>query len=205
LLTPFLVALQYLTLPTNQVGKAHELWVQANARNNDRKDRNRKTIIDLEQEDDDPDADLTDINLLFAEKSKGPHMYELDFEPMEEEPLLTRAKTETIHWKWKHKFTGKVIKRYPTHSLRGWDLGKLGNYLATIKETEDKIAYQRAVQIIKLNRKDSKKGLVANVVVNRIEIVRQWVSFIVLLNLLHGLFANLGFLSILHRLSVLCL
>jgi hypothetical protein len=152
--------------------------VAANARSNNKKARNRERIR-LEQAADDPEAevDLSDINRLFAERNRGPHMYELDFEPIEDEPPLVKVNGESPHWAWRHKYTDKVINRYPTGTYRGWDTGKLGNYLRSITEKNNRVAFYRAQHIVKLNERLKKKGVPAKVIVNRLDDIKKWVRY----------------------------
>ena len=174
-----------MELPLDQVKAAHERWVAANARANtkrlkikrDLKQRQEPIVLD-EQED----ADLTDINDLFAEKKNGPHMAENEFEPVSNEISeyeSDRTRKITRHWKWKHKLTKHVVKRFPTPSGTGWDTGCLWEYLRKITEEQHKAAYQRAVHVIKLNNPNKPKvpkGKSKETAAEREKLFRQWVS-----------------------------
>ena len=106
-------------------------------------------------------------------------MYELDFEPIEDEPPLVRVNGESPKWAWKHKYTGKIIICYPTSTYRGWDTGKLGGYLRSLTEKNHRGAFCRAQQIVKLNERTKKKGLPAKVIINRFDDIKKWVRYII--------------------------
>ena len=55
---------------------AHDLWFEANARSNNQKQLERERLERAQEADEGEgaDADLTDINNLFAEKHQGPHV-----------------------------------------------------------------------------------------------------------------------------------
>jgi len=171
---------KFMTLKIEQVQQAHELWVQANVRANDRKTQERER---LEREDnfgDKEEVDLEGIKKLFSEKGLGPHMLELDFEAMTLEPITyqsVRTGKPTTSWSWKHRFTGVEVKRYPTKSGKSFDTGVLSSYLSHLKKIKDRVAYEQAVLILSLNTKGGKsvKDAVASSA-TREELLRQWVS-----------------------------
>ena len=117
---------------------AHERWVEANSCSNGRKEleharlRQEQEVVNVDEE-----VDLSDIDKLFTEKGKGPHMLELEFEPVTDNPVeYTSATTGLItkHWRWKHKITGGKVKRYPTVSGKGFDTGVFSLFLKRNKE-----------------------------------------------------------------------
>jgi hypothetical protein len=171
---------KFMTLKIEQVQQAHELWVQANVRANDRKTQERER---LEREDnfgDEEEVDMEDIKKLFSEKGPGPHMLELDFEAMTLEAITyqsVRTGKPTTSWSWKHRLTGVEVKRYPTKSGKSFDTGVLSSYLSHLKKIKDRVAYERAVLILSLNTKGGKsvKDAVASSA-TREELLRQWVS-----------------------------
>lgn len=174
-----------MTLEIDQLEEAHELWVWYNARCFDRRQQERAAAQRQQQpEVIDEDADVSDILKLYSEKKQGSHLLELEFEPSTEGPeeyVSARTGNPTQCWTWKHKRTGVEIKRFLSKSGKSWDTGKLSNYLRSLKECDDKIAYQRAREIIKLNTKHVRAttdGLVAVKVgkgEDKEELVRQWV------------------------------
>ena len=167
-----------------QVKDTHDLWFEANARSNNRKQLERERLERAQEADEGEgaDADLTDINNLFAEKHQGPHMLEMEFEPVTEAPVEFLSKhtgKQTRRWIWKHKRTDVQIKRYPTSSGKSFDTGVLSSYLKTLKEQADKIAYQRARHILQLNTKAGRaaaKMVGDQPIANRESLLKQWVS-----------------------------
>jgi hypothetical protein len=176
-----------MNLPIQQVKKAHELWFEANTRSNSRKQREKEAAAALEiDDDDDGETDLSDIDKLFNEKGRGPHLLMLDFEPETEEPVEYTSSTTgsmTRAWPWRHKLVaGVVARRYPTQSKKGWDTGVFSNKLRSITPSHSKVAYERAVYILKLNTKSNKAAsTVCGVpaIVDRQSLLRQWVSCVV--------------------------
>jgi hypothetical protein len=177
---------QFLTFTVDQIKAAHELWFSKNSKVNDRKQQEREKAKKAQEIIiDDNDADLTDIDKLFAERHQGPHMLEIDFEPVGEPTEYPSQKTgqPTQCWTWKHKLTGHEIKRYRTASGKAWDTGKLSLYLLKLKESTHKIAYQRALHILRLNKKNVRitedEGCFAVAVgkgEDKESLVKQWVS-----------------------------
>jgi hypothetical protein len=135
-----------MTLDVDQVSEAHEIWVWYNARCYDRRQRERERAKQQQEpEVIDEDADVSDITKLYTERKQGSHLLELEFEPATDGPeeyVSPRTGKLTQCWKWKHKRTGVEIKRFLSKSGKSWDTGKLSNYLKTLKESDDKIAYQ---------------------------------------------------------------
>lgn len=135
--------------------------------------------IDIEEK-----VDMSDINELFGEKGRGPHLLEMEFEPVTDEPeayVSARTGNETQCWRWRHLITGAVLKRFLSKSGKSWDTGKLSSYLRGLKENDNNRAYERAVYILKLN---AKHFLIRNgvSVPHRVgsgaakeELVRQWI------------------------------
>jgi hypothetical protein len=179
-----------MRLSSDLIPSAHELWFEANARSNSKKQLERERVIN-EQKEDDPsncEVDLTDINDLFAEKGRGPHMLEMDFEPMTvhaQSFVSTRTSKETKVWKWKHKYTGRVVSRYPSSSGKSFDTGVLSIALQKLNDRTHRIAYERARHILRLNSKNGQfsmaepdVGVAIAVPVNRESMVAQWVSLL---------------------------
>jgi hypothetical protein len=172
-------------LPAEQVKDAHERWFSINSKVNDRLQKERE-IAKKQQvvEVDDDEADMTDIDKVFADFQQGPHMLELDFEPAGEIEEYTSVRTglPTACWIWKHKLTGHEIRRYRNKSGKSWDTGKLSLYLHNLKESTHKQAFQRAQYILRLNKKNIR--ITDNEVIavsvgkgeDKEELVRQWVS-----------------------------
>jgi hypothetical protein len=168
----------------DQVKDAHERWVQANSRSNGRKQLERARIQKEQEEVNvDKEVDVSDIDKLFTEKGKGPHLLELEFEPVTEQPVdyLSSVTGEmTRHWKWKHKLTGGEVKRYTTNSGKGFDTGTMSRFLKKNKELlRHRVASERAKHILMLNKKSNRVEPVAGVplAVQKETLVRQWVSF----------------------------
>jgi hypothetical protein len=164
-----------MTVKGNTLAQAHELWVRANARSNNRKaaEKLQVSIQQAPQEDEDFEVDVTDIDKLFADEGRGPHMLELDFVAVGDEP---GRNDDTKDWPWRHKYTNKVIKRYRSQSGNQWDTGKLGGYLDKIKPGDGRIAYERAQRIRLLNKKRGKQIVPQSTKLTKEEIVQQWVS-----------------------------
>ena len=174
-----------MCIPTGLVKDGHELWFVANSRSNSKKQLERDRVQKEQQVDrSDQEADVSDINELFAEKGRGPHMLEMDFEAVTDDATVYvsgRTGNETKCWKWKHKFTGKEVSRYPTASGKSFDTGVLSIALQRLNPRTHKVAYERGRHILRLNSKnghlniESPGGAVA-VPVNREELLLQWVS-----------------------------
>lgn len=148
-----------MNLRADLIQAAHELWFQANGRSNTRKGKERE-IVENEQklQAKSMETDFSDITKMFNEKGRGPHMLEMDFEPITkdaEEYVSDRTGKQTKCWRWRHKITRKEVSRYRTASGKSFDTGVLSIYLQRLKPRINKAAYERAVQILQLN---SKKG-----------------------------------------------
>ena len=177
---------QYMDFPVDQVKDAHDRWLASWYRSNQKAEEERLRLLKeqaVEVPDDEEEADLKDIDALFGEKNRGPHMLELDFEPATEGPTVyesNRTDNElTTHWQWKHKLTGRIVKRYPRpNGTKGWDTGCLATYLRAIRSDKHKIAYQRARHILKLNSKIAIGPKIPGEEArsDRVGLLRQWVS-----------------------------
>ena len=177
---------QYMTLDLEQIKDAHEVWFHANSRVNERKQSERNEALkEQESKASKEKADFTDINVLLGEKGQGPHLLELEFEPVMDEPeeyISSRTGKTTQCWSWRHKLTGAVLKRFTSATGKSWDTGKLSSYLRKLVGNENKIASQRAEYILKLNSKHirRKAGVCVSVRVptgdEKQNLVKQWVS-----------------------------
>ena len=175
-----------MRLPADQVQEAHERWYQANARFNTRKQLERESALkEQELQAVSQTADFSDINELFKDLGRGPHMLELDFEPLTKDPTVyvsSRTGNETKCWKWRHKYTGKEVSRYPTSSGKSYDTGVLSIILNRLNQRTHKIAFERARHILRLNSKKGQAnvelGAVAVPKKDREELLKQWVSLV---------------------------
>jgi hypothetical protein len=81
---------------------------------------------------------------------------------------------------WRHKFTKEGVHRYKTKSGKSFDTGVLSGYLQSLGETTNKVAFERAKLILRLNGKKSRAVDAAKNdhtrVVNRKSLLIQWVS-----------------------------
>jgi hypothetical protein len=172
-----------MTLSIDQVKTAHEFWYEANTRSNQRK-QNERQRLEKEQQGEVVvvEVDLTDINALFEEKGQGPHLLEMEFEPVTEAPVnyvSARTGNETSRWSWRHKLTKTEVHRYRTKSGKSYDTGVLSHCLQILKEAPNMLAFQRAQHILKLNGK--KKNRTVNEShdkprLKREDMLKQWVS-----------------------------
>ena len=108
------------------------------------------------EDDEEEQANLTDIDNLFTEEGQGPHMLEFEFVLVTDDPvefISDRTGKQTRCWTWKHKLTDVEIKRYPTKSGKSFDTGVLSYYLNHLKERPHKVAFDRARHVLKLNSK----------------------------------------------------
>jgi hypothetical protein len=145
------------------VKAGHEAWVQANTASNAQKQAERQAL-EMEQRSEvvNIDADLTDVQKLFEEKGQGLHLLEMDFEPVTdgavENPSAMTGKP-TVFWIWRHKLTEVEVWRYKTASGKSWDTGVLSHYLRSLTDSKNKVAYERAQEILKLNSKKDSMAL----------------------------------------------
>jgi hypothetical protein len=175
---------KHLTLLPQQVKAGHEAWVQANTSSNARKQAKRQ-VLEMEQRSEvvNIDADLTDVHKLFEEKGQGSHLLEMDFEPVTDgavENPSARTGKPTVFWIWRHKLTEVEVRRYKTASGKSWDTGVLSCYLRSLTNSKNKVAYERAQEILKLNsKKDSMalKDTPEKRSIAREDMIKQWVSF----------------------------
>lgn len=175
---------KYLNLNVDGIKPCAEAWYEANARSNTRKEAERERLQKAQQGDVPTETvDLTDINKLFEEKGQGPHMLEMEFEPTTEaavEYVSNRTGKPTSRWTWRHKLTQSEVHRYKTKSGKSFDTGVLSQNLHSLKQSQHKVAFQRAMHILQLNGKkgrsmyqDVKDGIR---VLKREDLVKQWVS-----------------------------
>jgi hypothetical protein len=129
------------------------------------------------------DANLTDAHKLFEEKGQGSHLLDMDFEPVTDggvENPSARTGKPTVFWIWRHKMTEVEVQRYKTASKKSWDTGVLSRYLRSLTISKNKVAYERAQEILKLNsKKDSMalKDTPEKRSIARKDMIKQWVSF----------------------------
>ena len=172
-----------MNLKLDQIKTGHEVWCDANTRVNARLQAARELLERSQQaEIIDVEVNVADINKLFEERSHGKHMLELEFEPMTPGSVTepsNRTRNPTTVWIWKHKLTGAEVRRYQTSSKKGWDTGVLSRYLRSIKESKNKVAYERAQRILTLNSKNSQLDMKAapeKQILKREDLLKQWVS-----------------------------
>jgi hypothetical protein len=128
------------------------------------------------------------IHKLFADKGQGPHMLLIKFEAKAAEPVICpslQTGRDVNVWIWKHKITDAEVCRYLTASGKGYDTGVLPRYLRGLKETTNKVAYERAQVILLLNSKKSVVDLTQSSPSKppplRDALLKQWESCFVLL------------------------
>jgi hypothetical protein len=174
---------KHLSLSPEQVKVGHKAWVQANTRSNAQKQAKRH-VLKMEQKSEvvDVDTDLSDIHKLFEEKGQGSHLLEMEFEPVTDEAPVPHPSHSTgkltIHWK--HKLTAVEVRRYKSYTGKSWDTGVLSHYLRSLKpSTKNKVAYERAQEILKLNSKKCSMALKdtsEKQSIAREDVIKQWVS-----------------------------
>jgi hypothetical protein len=179
---------KFLTLKLREIATGHETWCEYNTRVNTRLSVARQELERSQQaEVIEVDADFTDINELFEKKGRGKHMLELEFLPTTTEGVTEpspRLGKPIRVWVWKHKTTEAEIRRYPTHSGKGWDTGVLSRYLRSLKVSLHKVAYERAQRILSLNSKMiesvATESMIEKPILKREDLLKQWVSLSVL-------------------------
>lgn len=178
-----------MTIPYEQIEEAYELWLETNARSNNRRDEERRRREELESDQEEIETDLSDIKKLFDEKGKGPHLLEMDFEPTTEGPeeyVSTKTGALSKCWIWKHKLLPNVeVKRFPTQSGKGFDTGVLSVKLRSLNvQKHGKVASERAAFILKLNMKSNNAAAIAAasaqpIPIDRETLIKQWVRCLV--------------------------
>ena len=143
-----------MEFPVGALKSAHSVWLKHMAKVNSRRYIERETLRIQQQPDsvDSAPIDLSDIDAIFKEKGRGPHLLEIEFEPMTKEPETYKKKGGTMskRWEWKHKVEGKEILRFPNQSGKSFDTSKLSSYLKTLKESDGR-SFIRARHILTLN------------------------------------------------------
>ena len=80
--------------------------------------------------------DFKDIDAAHKLHGKGPHLVEIDWEPMSERQIRYRNNDRVVRkkWQWKHKLTGHIT----TWFLHGktWDSSKLYHYGSVLLKRE---------------------------------------------------------------------
>jgi hypothetical protein len=150
---------QTLLVTVASLDASHELWAKGLSRTNahqyEKNDLLRKEMLPpSERESVDPDVyDFSDIDELFQEEGKGPHMIELDFfgDPQGPVDYINKNEIQSKWWKWTHRFTGYSLKRFLNPGGRSYETGRLVKYLKIIKEHEFPLAYARGKHILLLN------------------------------------------------------
>jgi hypothetical protein len=142
-------------------------------------ENSQKTIVNV-------DAKVDDINKLYEEKGPGPHVLLIDFvqtTPNAIQYPSNRLGKEATAWIWKHRITGAEVRRSPTQSGKGLDTGVLWRYLRKLKQTTNKVAYERAQLILPLNSKKTKIDLTASSpskpALSCKDLLKQWVRCLV--------------------------
>jgi hypothetical protein len=178
-----------MDLNLEQVKVGHERWCETNTLVNTRLQAIRHQL-ELSQKSQvvDVDVDLDDVHKLFADKGQGPHVLLIEFEAKTADPVICPSLgtgQEVNVWIWKHKITDAVVCRYLTASGKGYDTGVLSRYLRGLKETTNKVAYERAQVILLLNSKKSVVDLMqlspSKPPPSHDALLKQWVSCFVLL------------------------
>jgi hypothetical protein len=175
---------KYLNVKADDIKAAVEAFYQSNSRSNQRKANERERLEREQQGEVEDDVDVNNIKNLFEERGHGRHMLEMEFEPTTETPVepYTSNRTGRLTTKWtlRHKFTKEVVHRYKTKSGKSFDTGVLSGYLQSLRETTNKVAFERAKLILWLNGKKSRAVDAAKndptCVVNRKSLLIQWVS-----------------------------
>jgi hypothetical protein len=179
---------KFMDLKIGDIPDAVEAFYKHNARSNQRKAQERQkmeiaqqgSVVDVEN------VDVSDINKLFEEKGRGPHMLEHDFEPVELLENFKSPRTGELctKWTWKHKATGGLVHRYMRFNKKGFDSGVLSMYLRSIKENKNKVAFERAQHILLLNGQKVAKAddTIPQRVVDRESLLKQWVSSFVVVD-----------------------
>jgi hypothetical protein len=144
-----------------QVKAGHEAWLQANTLSNAQKQA-KQQALEMEQRSEvvNIDADWTDVHKLFEEKGQGSHLLEMDFEPVKDgavENPSVRTGKPTVFWTWRQKLM--EVWQYKTASGKSWYTGVLSCYLRSLTESKNKVAYERAQEILKLNSKKDSTAL----------------------------------------------
>jgi hypothetical protein len=131
---------QTMAFPVANLKAAHESWQTANARNNARIYEVQKALLAAQASGDPDEVDLVnfpDIEDYFQKWGKGPHLLEFEFKPDTEEPVeYTREKCGRVsrYWRWSHKLTNTVVKRFASASGKGFDSGRLSKVLSSISQ-----------------------------------------------------------------------
>jgi hypothetical protein len=178
-----------MNLNLEQMKAGHKRWYKTNMRVNTRLQAIRHQL-ELSQKSQvvDVNVDLDDIHKLVADKGQGLHMLLIEFEPKTDEPVICpslHTGQDVNVWIWKHKMTDAEVCRYLTASGKGYDTGVLSHYLRGLKETTNKVAYERAQVILLLNSKKSVVDLTqsspSKPPPSRDALLKQWLSCLVLL------------------------
>jgi hypothetical protein len=174
---------KHLTLLPEQVKAGHEAWVQANTLSNARKQAKRQALeVEQMSEVVNINADLTEVHKLFEEKGQGLYLLEMDFEHGGVENPSARTGKLTVFWIWRHKLTEVEVRRYKTASGKSWDTGVVSRYLRSLTESKNKVAYEHAQEILKLNSKKvsmALKDTPEKRSIARKDMIKQWVVFLV--------------------------
>jgi hypothetical protein len=175
---------KYLNVKANNIKAAVEAFNQSNLGSNQRKANKQKRLEREQQGEVGDDVDVNNIKILFEERGHGWHMLEMEFEPTTEtlvEPYTSnRTGRLTMKWTWRHKFTKELVHRYKTESGKSFDTGVLSGYLQSLRETTNKVAFERAKLVLWLNGKKSRAMDTAKhdptCILNHKSLLIQWVS-----------------------------
>jgi hypothetical protein len=174
---------ELMVYPVADIDDSHELWQKALARSNahihENNERMRRAAQPSNAMDECGSFDLSDIDTLFKEKGKGPHMYEIEFIAAETGPIEYPNKhgEPAKYWVHTHRLTGYSLRRYLNAGGKTYESGRLSKCLLNIKQQQHPLAFARAQHICTLNdsKPQSSDGTSVALVMDRRELLGQQV------------------------------
>ena len=154
---------QLMPYPVTCLDKSHEIWSKALGHTNAvayiEKQKIQAMVTESIEILDDDEFDLSDIENLYANEGKGPHLLEMDFLPDTEHsiPYAKKNGDASEYWYWSHKLTKYPCKRFKSATGKSFDTGKLSKYLVTLRSHPSihALASARAKKILSFyERKD---------------------------------------------------
>ena len=130
-----------LLLTTEQVQVGLKLYMKyLSAVNGKRNDEKEKKLAAMKKELETQASDVSDIDAFVAERGKatGPDILLREFEF---QSLVDNSRkkdgTPSKYSSWKHKYSGEIVKRYPSRTGNSYDTGPTNDFLKKLANAND--------------------------------------------------------------------
>ena len=176
---------QTMSYPRESLDGSHEQWQRAQAKVNARLYKERETLKAAQAAAsavEESKFDVSDIEEYYAERGRGTHLLEYEFDADTPEPctyISEKSGLSKTYWCWTHKLTRVSVKRFATASGKSCDSGRLSKYLGSITNRQHPRAHCRAQKILALNESVQQTTEISPIALERRDLLKQQVSCVV--------------------------